>query len=244
MPSDVIQRRLGFRPRLGPTLASAIMFVLLLALGFWQVARHFEKTAINDFRAARAAAPPVALPAALTDLDTYDFHRIQVTGMFAHERELYVYARSQRGNEGYDIVTPLLREGAPPVLINRGWVPTDRKPQSSRAEGQVAGPVTVTGYLRHDARQSWLMPDNDPVRNAWFWFDLPAMSRAARLDSAVTFYLEADLTPNPGGMPIGAQTQIELPDPHVEYSITWFALAIGLIVIWFVWHRQAAGVKH
>src|SRR5262245_61163535 len=108
---------LAFRPRLVPTLISLPMFAVLLALGAWQVLRLEEKNEINAFRAARAAAAPVDLPADLKDLPAYDFRRVRVQGRFAHDRELYVYARSQRGNDGYAIVTPLLREGAPTLLI-------------------------------------------------------------------------------------------------------------------------------
>jgi surfeit locus 1 family protein len=238
MRSDGLIQRFGFRPRLGPTLVAVPMFFVLLALGTWQVLRLEEKNAINQFRAERAAAEPVDLPAAVTDLPAADFRRVRVQGRFDHAHELFVYGRSQRGNDGYYIVTPLLRDGAPPVLVNRGWVPTARKAPETRAAGQVAGPVTVTAFLRHDARQGMFMPENVPAANHWFWFDLPAMSKAAGIDPPATFYLEADTTPNPGNLPVGGQTQIELPSPHLQYAITWFSLAIALGVIYVAWHRQ------
>jgi surfeit locus 1 family protein len=243
MLSDTSAGRLRFRPQLIPTLVAVPMFLALLGLGAWQILRLEEKTAINQFRAERAAAEPVDLPAVVTDLPAADFRRVRVQGRFDHAHELYVYGRSQRGNDGYYIVTPLLRDGAAPVLVNRGWVPTARKAPPTREIGQVAGPVTVTAFLRHDPRQSWLMPDNDPANNHWFWFDLPAMSKAAGIDPPVNFYLEADTTPNPGNLPVGGQTQIELPSPHLQYAITWFALALALGVIYVVWHRQAPRPK-
>src|SRR4051812_13798927 len=208
MRSDRLIQRFGFRPRLVPTLVAVPMFFALLGLGTWQMLRLEEKSAINQFRAERAAAAPVDLPATVTDLPAADFRRVRVQGRFDHAHELYVYGRSQRGNDGYYIVTPLQRDGAPPVLVNRGWVPTARKLPGSREAGQVAGVTTVTAFLRHDPRQSWLMPDNVPEANHWFWFDLPAMSKAAGIDPPVNFYLEADATPNPGDLPVGGQTQI------------------------------------
>jgi surfeit locus 1 family protein len=237
MLSDLI-RRYGFRPRLVPTLTAVPMFFLLLGLGIWQVQRLEEKEAINAFRAERAAAAPIELPATVTDLPAIDFHRVRVQGRFDHAHELYVYGRSQRGNDGYYVVTPLLRDGEPTVLVNRGWVPTDHKAPATRQAGQVAGPTTVTAFLRHDPRQSLFMPDNVPAAGHWFWFDLPAMSKAAGIDPPVTFYLEADATPNPGNLPVGGQTQIELPSPHLQYAITWFSLALALAVIYIVWHQR------
>jgi len=32
-------------------------------------------------------------------------------------------------------------------------------------------------------------------------------------------------------------TRIALPNDHLQYAITWFALAIGLAVIYVVYHR-------
>ena len=165
------------------------------------------------------------------------------SGQFEHDRELYIYGRSQRGNDGYYIMTPLRREGGAAVLVNRGWVPRERKEPARRAEGQVAGAVEIVGYLRHDARRGWLMPDNDVAGNHWFWFDLPAMSRRAGLAETATFYLEADTTPNPGNLPVGGQTQIRLPSNHLQYAITWYALAVAFAVIYALWHRRRPGER-
>lgn len=228
----------GFRPQFWPTVIAIPAFVTLLGLGTWQVFRLAEKDAINAFRAERAAAPPVELAGNPADLAPLEFRRVRVRGQFDHDRELYIYGRSQRGNDGYYIMTPLRREGASPVLVNRGWVPRDRKEPARRAEGQPGGTVEVVGYLRHDARRGWLMPDNDVAGNHWFWFDLPAMSRKAGLAEAATFYLEADTTPNPGNFPVGGQTQIHLPSNHLQYAITWYALAAAFAVIYVLWHRR------
>ena len=229
---------LGFRPQFWPTVIAIPVFVTLLGLGTWQVFRLAEKEAVNTFRSERAAAPPADLAGNPAELAALEFRRLRVRGVFDHARELYVYGRSQRGNDGYYILTPLMREGAPPVLVNRGWVPRDRKDPVRRAESQPAGPVEVVGYLRRASRRGWLMPDNDVAGNHWFWFDLPAMSRAAGLPETAAFYLEADATPNPGNFPVGGQTQIQLPSNHLQYAITWYSLAVAFVVIYVVWHRR------
>ena len=46
------------------------------------------------------------------------------------------------------------------------------------------------------------------------------------------FFLEADATPNPGGLPIGGQSVINLRNDHLQYAITWFALAIGIFAVY------------
>jgi surfeit locus 1 family protein len=226
-----------FRPRLVPTVIAASGIVLLLGLGTWQLFRLAEKNAINTFRAERVAAPATPLPARIDDLGAWEFRRVSVTGTFLHDRELRVNARSQRGNTGYDIVTPLQRSDGAAVLINRGWVPYSRKESATRQEGQVSGPVTVEGILRTEPRKGWLMPANDAAKNEWFWFDLPAMKQAAGVPDAAPFYIEAGTASNPGGFPIGGQTIVELPSNHLQYALTWYALAIALAVIYIVSQR-------
>lgn len=230
-----------FHPRPVPTLIAALGVALLVGLGTWQLFRLAEKERINAFRAERVAAAAVPLPARIDDVAAWEFRRVSVTGRFLHERELYVNARSQRGNTGYDVVTPLVRADGPPVLVNRGWVPYERKDPATRAAGQVEGTVTVDGILRTEPRRGLFMPANDAGRNIWFWFDLPAMRQAAGVPEAPPLYIEAAAAPNPGGYPIGGQTIVRLPSNHLQYALTWYALAIALAAIYIISQKRPAG---
>ena len=55
--------------------------------------------------------------------------------------------------------------------------------------------------------------------------------------------VEADATPNPGGLPIGGQTRTELPNNHLQYAITWYGLAAGLLVVWIASAWRGAGAR-
>ena len=75
------------------------------------------------------------------------------------------------------------------------------------------------------------MPDNDPAKNIFFWKDLDAMAASAGLPRRATvlpFFVDADATPNPGGLPIGGVTTIDLPNNHLQYALTWYGLAAAL----------------
>ena len=230
-----------FRPRLFPTLFSLPGIVILLGLAGWQLARHVERDAENDFRAARLALAPVEIDAVLADPGAHRFRRVTAEGRFAHDKELYVYARSLRGNDGFYIVTPLLRESGPALLVNRGWVRKELRDPGLRAEGQIAGPVRVEGILRDETRRGPWMPDNEIDRNQWFWFDLPTMAATQNLGAILPVYVEADLEPrNPGGWPRGGQPQVQLPRPHLQYAFTWFCLAIALAAVFLISQRRKA----
>lgn len=231
----------GFAPKLIPTLVSVPGVIFLLGLSGWQLSRHVERTAENELRAERMALPPADIDAVLADPAQDRFRRVKATGVWSHAHEIHVYGRSQRGNEGFYILTPLLRDGRPAVIVNRGWVDKQHQNASTRPQGQVAGPVTVEGVLRDEPRRGPLMPDNVPERNQWFWFDLPAMTKAAGLSSALPVYVEQELEPrNPGGWPLGGQTIAQLPRPHLQYAFTWFALAIALAAVYVISQRRKA----
>lgn len=225
-------------PQLLPTLFALPAFAVLLGLGSWQVQRALWKSDLNAHRAARAAAPAVDLPPELSDPAEYEFRRVRVQGRFLHDKELLINARSQRGNAGYNVITPMIRPSGAPVLINRGWIPYDKKAAASRAAGQVEGAASVEGILRRDQRQGMFMPPNDAAKNSWFWYDLPAMAKAAGVADALPIYVEAGPTPNPGGFPIGGQTRVKLPENHLEYAFTWYALAVALAAVYILFHRQ------
>jgi len=83
-----------------------------------------------------------------------------------------------------------------------------------------------------------LLPDNNPDKNYWFWIDIPAMATADHLTDVAPFYIDADATPNPGGWPTGGVKPPELPDNHLLYAGFWFAMAVAMIVVYVVYHRQ------
>jgi surfeit locus 1 family protein len=235
----------GFRPLFWPTLFTAPAVLLLLALGFWQVERLFWKQDLIAQRQAAVAAPRVAAPRSLEEARGMEFHHIVDEGVFLHDKEIFLGATSEAGRQGYQVLTPLLEVGGRTVFINRGFIPAELKDSNKRDVGQIAGTVRIQGLLRLPPaeRPAWFLPDNRPDLNYWFWVDLPAMSAADGLDRVAPFYIDADATPNPGGWPKGGVTRLALPNDHLQYAITWFSLAVALIVIYVLFHRRNAGPK-
>lgn len=211
------------------------MLVALLGLGLWQLQRLDEKTTFLDLRQQRFDAAPMELPANDDQLPDSAWRRIAVTGTFDHAHEIHLY-RPRGGENGYDVLTPLLPggDGLRPVLVNRGWVPEQRKDPATRAEAQTAGMVTVTGYLDGSLGiRGRFTPENEPERNQWFWADFDAIS--ARVGLQVReLVLVADATPNPGGFPLANPALPDIPNNHLQYALTWFALAAALVVFWLL----------
>jgi surfeit locus 1 family protein len=235
----------GFRPLFWPTLFTAPAILLLLALGFWQVERLFWKQDLIAQRQAAVAAASIAAPRSWEEARGMEFRHVTDEGMFLHDKEIFLGATSEAGRQGYQVLTPLLEPGGRAVFVNRGFIPAELKEPAKRAAGQIAGTVRVQGLLRLPPveKPAWFLPDNRPDLNYWFWVDLPEMSAADRLDRVAPFYIDADATPNPGGWPKGGVTRLALPNDHLQYAITWFSLAVALIVIYVLFHRRNAEPK-
>lgn len=229
----------GFRPRLAPTLFTVPAVIILLGLGTWQVQRLHWKEGLIAQRDAMVVAPPIAPPQTRADAEANQFRHVADDGVLLNDKEIYLAATSDSGEPGFQVLTPLREAGGRVIFVNRGFVSSELKDPRKRSAGEPAGAVHLTGLLRvsSENKPTFFLPDNRPDLNLWFWLDLPAMAKAAGVPDAAPFYIDADKTPNPGGWPKGGVTRLELPNDHLQYAITWYALAVALIVIYVLHHR-------
>jgi surfeit locus 1 family protein len=228
------------RPLLWPTVFTVPMVLVCLGLGAWQVQRLHWKLGLIAQRESAVGAAPTALPQNVADATALEFHRAAADGVFLHDKEIFIGATSEGGQAGYHVLTPLRQADGRVIFVNRGFIPAELRNPAARAAGQIAGTVHVFGLVRlpPEGRPNWFIPDNRPDLNYWFWVDLPAMAAADGLGDVAPFYVDADATPNPGGWPKGGVTRLQLPNDHLQYAITWFALAATGIAIYVVYLRR------
>lgn len=209
----------------GAALAFAAVFI---ALGIWQVERRTWKHALiaaveSRVRAAPVAAPgPAAWPRISAEGDAY--RRVRAIGRFRHDRETLVRAVTARGS-GYWVLTPLETPDFT-VLVNRGFVPPDRRDPVARAAGNPPGLAAVSGLLRVSEPGGGFLRANDPADRRWYSRDVRAIASAQRLGPTAPYFIDADGAANAGGYPIGGLTVLRFPDNHLQYALTWFALAL------------------
>ncbi|MCJ2084186.1 SURF1 family protein [Methylobacterium sp. J-090] len=209
------------RPGLwGFAVGACLVAAALVALGTWQLQRRAWKHDLVARVDARIHAAAVAAPI-VCPCDPYA--RVFADGVFAHDRETLVQAVTEAG-PGFWVLTPLEGEGRT-VLINRGFVPKERRDPATRAAGQVTGPVRVTGLLRLTEPGGAFLRSNDPAGGRWYSRDVAGIAAARGLPGAAPYFVDADATPNPGGLPLGGLTIVAFPDNHLVYALTWFTLA-------------------
>jgi len=233
---------LKLRPLLWPTIIMLPIFLFSLSLGVWQMERRAWKRDILDRIATNQAAAPLTLDELLKGNPLrFEYGRVRVSGSFLHDKEFYLAARSLKDKVGMQVVTPLRTDDGTIVLFDRGWLPSDKMDPAKRAEGQLPGKVDLVGIVRRSQVKRQFAPDNDPAKNFWFHVDVPLMRQMAGgspdpvLD---TFFLEADATPNPGGVPVGGQTRLDIPNDHLQYAITWFLIALAGAGVYLAYHWE------
>ena len=232
-----MSRSRGRRRWLIPTATTVVGVIVLLGLGTWQVERLQWKEGLIAARESRIAAPPLDLPTG-DDPAAIQYRRVHFAGRFLNDREMYLAARTYEGETGYHVVTPVRPAAGPPVLVDRGWIPLFRKDPASRPESRPEQMTEIDGYVRLPAKPNIFTPANDPGNNLWFSIDLAAMARYAGLAAVRPFYVQAAPGPDPKALPIGIKLSVDLPNNHLQYAITWYALAAALLVTYIVYMRR------
>ncbi len=201
------------------------------SLGVWQVERRAAKLDLIARVDARVHALPVAAPGpsdwpSITASND-EYRGVTASGHFLHDGETLVMAVTESGS-GYWVLTPLKTGSGFTVLVNRGFVPADKKERDTRSEGDANGEVTVVGLLRMSEPKGAFLRANDVSADRWFSRDVDAIAIKRGLDTYAPYFIDADATPNPGGYPVGGLTVISFPNNHLVYALTWFALALML----------------
>lgn len=219
----------------------AILLSLPLGLGLWQLDRRAWKADLLADIARQRSAPALDLsqPDAL-GLRPAD-HRwraARAEGRFRHDLEMVIHGRARRDRPGVHVATPLVLADGRVVMVDRGWVPLG--PRLDRPPA-VDGPVVVVGVLTPPERPGWFTPESRPDRREFFHADLAGMAEAAGLGPVLPMLLEAGAPADPGELPLGGQTRMELPNDHLRYAVTWFTLAaVGAVMFgWRVFARRA-----
>ena len=219
---------------LWPGVMATVMLAVLLGLGTWQVMRLQWKLGLLAQIARAEAAPAVPLPAAPDP-----FTKVQATGHLRDDLSASYGAEvrdTPAGTElGTQLIVPLEAHDGDVILIDRGWVPDKRPHPIARA----AGDVTVEGYVRPSDKQGMFSATDNPAAREFYTLDASAIGSALGLHRVVSFILVAMGPSPPEHYPDPAHHLPRPPNNHLSYAITWYGLAVALVVIFVLWARKA-----
>lgn len=240
--------RLLLTPRWLGALALAAGFALVCFwLGQWQYGRYVERSAAVDLVERHYHGEPAPLDSVLPSgqelSDDAGWSRVQVTGVYDAQHQLYVRNRPQNIVYGYEILVPLRLSDGTALLVDRGWVPNaERADILPDVPPAPMGSVEVTGWLRPSE------PDlgRDLPAGQLASIDVPqaAAHTGLRLRSA---YLVLDAEETPHSRTLGQAPPRPAPllppetgtGPHFAYALQWWSGGLaGFILVWVFARRE------
>jgi cytochrome oxidase assembly protein ShyY1 len=256
MSAEINQTASRRRGGLGFGIFTLAMLAVFIGLGLWQLQRRAEKHALITALTERLASPPAPLPPApqwraLTAAND-EFRRVSFTATYPHLPDAMVYSagsavREDISGPGTWAFLPARLPSGETVVVNTGFVPNTMQDRGveDRAVARLARDqqVELTGYLRFPEAAGLLTPAENPDKRLWFTRDHLAM--AQRLgwgkegSHVAPFYIDLETPAPESGIPKPGPLDVHLKDDHMQYAITWFALAAAVAIAFAVWLRGA-----
>jgi surfeit locus 1 family protein len=224
---------LVFRPLPFFTVAAAVLFASLISLGVWQLDRLQWKLALIARVDSNMHAAPIT-PASGAHVDEY--RRVAFDGRFDNAKEEYAFGTDITGAPVYHVIVPFAVTDGRIFLVDRGIVPKELLDPATRRAGLIQGDAHVVGIWRTPDAAGAFTPKPDLAHRIWYARDVTAIAKADGIALAVPVIIEADATPNPGFWPKGGQTVVAFRNEHLQYAITWFALAAVLLGVYLAYH--------
>lgn len=227
------------RPRFWPTLFAAIGVLVLTGLGLWQMERRDWKHGLIADIETRSTAEPASLAELLRlSPELQPFRHVRVSGYLIQEPFVRLYVTTRDG-PGHRYIHALRLDEGGFMLVDLGFAPLDARDVATAP----AEHVTLTGLIRASEEPGSFTPAPDLPNRIFYARDVAAM--AASIDLAVVpgMVLEAEAMRPPfaGKWPRTGRAITEITDNHLQYALTWFALALVLSVIWAVYHWRPRG---
>lgn len=216
-------------------ILAGIVFVILIALGNWQIQRLAWKTDLIQRVDARAFGAPVSLPPGPVTEDSHAYLRVEAFGAFDHNNAKRVKAVTELG-PGHWLMVPLKMDGAT-LWVNRGFVPTGTE---DAALFQPQDIQRVEGLLRLTKAGGTLLEDNDPTADRWVSRDVVRLSQAVGVSDALPYFVDAYHVGGPADWPRGGLTQVSFRNTHLSYALTWYAMALLFLggMVYVVWDMR------
>lgn len=240
---------LRFRPKLIPTLATALLLPALISLGQWQARKAEQKQALQETYDQREKGSSLQVGAYPLDPEAVRYSRVVARGRYEPAYQILLDNQVHGGMAGYHVLTPLHIEGGNRhVLVNRGWVPVGRDRNVLPEADVPQGVVEVSGYAVVPSGKFFELEKPKDLRGGWqnVWQNLDLK----RYMDAVPFPLQpVVIRLDPASTAGGYVREWPRPDARIEvhrgYALQWYGMAAVLMVFYLVTSiRKAANDDH
>lgn len=238
-----------------------IAMLAMMRLGFWQMSRwHTEQRNIDRIEVG-VESPPVLLEGLLAEQgdpttaaaldESLEFRRVTVSGTWDTGSEVLIRNRSNGGQPGGWLLTPLVEPDGSAVAVLRGWIPLGAANAGPPYEGTAAPPgeATVTGVIQLTHQGGGLGPQDPPSGKLDSLARVDLARFAHQLDMSlapVWVMLQSSEPPQPTGVLDPVDLALPSPSQNFAYMMQWWFFAaiasVGYLLILRKVARSRAGL--
>ena len=221
-------------------LFTALLVPFMVSLGFWQLQRADEKSAMAAAFDTRQQQPPAPL-SSLWDQpgELLAYTPVSLSGHFLPDEYFLLDNQMREGHVGYEVVDVMQLSGGGSVLVNRGWVAAGADRQSLPPVPRVEGEVTVTGHIYVAPGTPFLLAEQQ-LDDRW-----PKVIQAVEMDKLAPLIIASQdgrVFPYPVRISAGERGALVTdwqivnmsPIKHRAYAVQWFAMAAVLFVYYLM----------
>jgi surfeit locus 1 family protein len=222
-------------------LATVLGLGLALRLGWWQLDRAAQKTALLQSQQAQAERAPlsaVELAAAPQLAREQLQRRVRLRGHWLDAHTVYLENRPMAGRTGFYVITPLQLAGrTEAVLVQRGWLPRDVRDRERLPElPQQPAEVEIEGRLIEAPTRLYQLGEAGGGRIRQ---NLDAVAFAQEIRRPLlplTVLQQGDALAGTDGLLRDWPAPDAGVQKHYGYAFQWFALG-ALILGLYVWFQ-------
>jgi surfeit locus 1 family protein len=199
---------------------------VFVALGSWQIIRlNWKLELINQIETSLKD-----IPVNLSNSKHKNYLRVKTRGSIDFEKQIYLYNLNEKGKPGFEVINPL-KVGNNNYLLNRGWIPFNKKEDETI---NVIDENYINGVLRKQIKPNIFKPKNDLSENYWFTLDRDDIFKfTGKNFSPYVIYLSGN-----NEFPKPKSITANISNNHKKYALTWFSLAISILLIYLYLRKK------
>ncbi len=203
-----------------------LFITIFCSLGTWQLYRlQWKQDLINQISEGLKSTP-----IGYSKNISTNYQRVYLEGEYDFKYQIYLYSLNEKGQPGFDVITPFETKEKENVLVNRGWI---KKEFKNNFEINSSASI-ITGLLREKSKKNIFTPKNDLKKNIWFSINLNEIQKfTGKKFNKFIVYLEDEAVE----IPKPKKITIDLPNNHLKYAITWYSISIS-ILFYFLYFRK------
>jgi surfeit locus 1 family protein len=204
-----------------------LFITLFCTLGTWQLYRlQWKQDVINQISKGLKSTP-----IKYSQDIRKNYQKVTLVGEYDFKSQIYLYSLNDKGQPGFDVVTPFETTKKENVLVNRGWI---KKELKNHSDINILS-NNVTGMLRQANRKNFFTPDNDINKNIWFSVNLEDVQKITgkKFNEFIVYLDDKNIN-----APKPKKITVDLPNNHLKYALTWYSISISILFYYLYFRKK------